>query len=140
MEQSAVLIVDDEQKVLSSLERELREEGFEIFFAESGSEALQILSCYPCKVIITDVKMPVMNGLELLAKVKELYPEMVRIILSGHADTKLILNAVNKEGIDRYLTKPWNIDDVKAVLHQGIELYDLRKEVVSLRAQLRNRQ
>ncbi len=74
--------------------------------------------------------------MELLAKTKELYPKMIRIILSGHAEIEVILNAVNQLGIDRYLIKPWRIEDVLLAIRQSIEIYDLRQEVSELRKML----
>jgi DNA-binding NtrC family response regulator len=133
MEKSNIVIVDDTREVLSSMQREMRAEPYNIFYARSGEEALKILSENPCKLIISDIKMPKMNGFELLAKVEEIYPDIIRVVLSGHSDVKLILKLVNKGGIYRYLTKPCTIDDVKATITQCIELFDLRKEVIELR-------
>ncbi len=136
MEKSKVLFVDDEKMALAALSRELRKEECTLLFTSSGAEALYRLAENACKVIVADVKMPRMNGFELLSQVKELYPDMIRIVLSGHSDTKLVLEAVNRGGIDRYLTKPWNIDEVVFTLRQSIELFDLRREVCKLRKRL----
>ena len=136
MEKSGIIIVDDTKEVLSSFKRELRTAPYNVFYANSGEEALEILKENPCKLIISDIKMPKMDGFELLARVQELYPEMIRVVLSGHSDVKLILNLVNKGGIYRYLTKPWEMEDVKSTINQCIELFDLRKEVVKLRKKL----
>ena len=79
-----------------------------------------------------------MDGFELLEKVKSLYPDMIRVVLSGHTDVKLVLEIVNERGIDRYLTKPWNTVDLKSTINQCLELYDLRMEVTKLRERLNN--
>lgn len=134
-----IIIVDDTSEVLTAMERELKDEPYKTFYASGGEEALRIMSEHPCKVIISDVKMPKMDGFELLAKVRELYPDTIRVVLSGHSDVKLILDMVNEKGIDRYLTKPWIIADVKWTIDQCLELYDLRKEVKDLRVQLKNK-
>ncbi|RJR22485.1 MAG: response regulator [Nitrospiraceae bacterium] len=139
MNRSNIIIVDDTSEVLTSIERELMDGPYKTFYASGGEEALRIMSEHPCKVIISDVKMPKMDGFELLAKVRELYPDTIRVVLSGHSDVKLILDMVNEKGIDRYLTKPWNIADVKWTIDQCLELYDLRKEVKVLREQLKNK-
>ncbi len=131
-----ILIVDDEKNVLAALRREIEEDGYIVHTASSGEEALTQLAINPCEVIISDIKMPGMNGLELLQKVEEFYPDMIRIVLSGHSDIKLILDSVNKYGIDRYLTKPWVKEDLKLTLRQGIELLELRKEVCELRRKI----
>ncbi|MDY6880314.1 MAG: response regulator [Desulfatiglans sp.] len=136
MDRSNIIIVDDTKDVLSSLQRELRKEPYNVFYASGGEEALTIISENPCKVIISDIKMVKMDGFELLAKVKEKYPDMIRVVLSGHSDVKLILDLVNKGGIYRYLTKPWEAEDIKATIEQCIELFDLRKEVIELRNKL----
>ncbi len=136
MKNSNIIIVDDTKEVLSSIKRELRIEPYNVFYAEGGEEALEILTENTCKVIISDIKMPRMDGFELLARVQELYPEMIRVVLSGHSDVKLILNLVNRGGIYRYLTKPWEMEDVRSTIRQCVELFDLRKEVVELRKKL----
>ncbi len=136
MDTSNIIIVDDSGDILSALERELMDEPYNTILAHSGDEALTLLSSNPCKVIISDVKMPVMDGFELLGKVKTFYPDMMRVILSGHSDVKLVLEIVNERGIDRYLTKPWNSFDLKSTIHQCLELHDLRKEVIELRREL----
>ena len=134
--QNTILFVDDDKDILLALERRFYEEGYTLKFATSGQEALNKLSETPCKVIVADIKMPKMNGFELLSKVRELYPDVIRIVLSGHDDVQFVLENVNKEGIDHYLTKPWNIEDVKNKLKQSIELFDLRREVAELRRRL----
>ena len=136
MEKSNIVIVDNTREVLSSLNRGLRTEPYNVFYAESGEEALKILSENPCKMVIADVKMPKMDGFALLDHVKGKYPGIIRVILSGHSDVKLILKMVNKGGIYRYLTKPWEMEDVKSTIMQCIELFDLRKEVLELREKL----
>ncbi len=137
MQKNNILFVDDEPKVLSAIERALGiKAGYSLSFAESGKEALEMLKSEPCKVLVSDVKMPHFNGLDFLVKVKELYPDIIRVVLSGHNDVQLVLEAVNKRSIDRYLTKPWDVEDLKATLSQCIELYDLRNEVKELRQQL----
>jgi len=133
LEKSNIIIVDDEKNILSSLRRDLIDEPYNVFFAGSGEEALKMLSEKPFKVILSDVNMPGMDGFELLEKVKERYPDIISVIFSGLTDVQLILNIVNARQIERYLTKPWNISDVKLILTQCIELFDLRHEVNDLR-------
>lgn len=135
MSAGKVLFVDDEKSVLAAIARELSDEGYELLFCSSAVEALEVLAHESCKAVVADIKMPKMNGIDFLKWVHELYPDTVRIVLSGHSDIKLILDSVNKCGIDRYLTKPWSSDELKIVLRQAIELFDLRQEVKSLREQ-----
>lgn len=133
MEKSNIIIVDDTKDVLSSFQRNLRKEPYHLFYANNGEEALEILSKNSCKVIISDVKMPRMDGFDLLARVRKLYPDIIRVVLSGHSDVKLILKLVNEGGIDRYLTKPLDMEGIKSTINQCIEDFDLRKEVIELR-------
>jgi len=101
-----ILFVDDEPNVLQSIQRQLRNR-FELATAEGGEEALRILREEgPFAVIVTDMRMPRMNGVELLAQVKDLYPEMVRLMLTGNADQETAMEAVNTGQIFRFLNKP----------------------------------
>ena len=101
-----ILFVDDEANVLHSIHRQLRKR-FNLKTAESGEEALRILKEEgPFAVIVSDMRMPKMNGIELLSRVKDLYPDMVRLMLTGNADQETAMEAVNNGQIFRFLTKP----------------------------------
>lgn len=101
-----ILFVDDEPHVLQSIQRQLRKR-FDLQIATGGDEALRILQKEgPFAIIVSDMRMPGMNGIELLAKVKEVYPDMVRIMLTGNADQETATEAVNTGQIFRFLTKP----------------------------------
>ena len=105
-----LLLVDDEEKILSSLERLFRKEGYTILRADSGKQGLNFLKKYTINVILSDQKMPEMTGVEFLSKAKILYPDTIRIILSGYSDLESILDAINKGEIFRFVTKPWDND------------------------------
>jgi EAL domain-containing protein (putative c-di-GMP-specific phosphodiesterase class I)/CheY-like chemotaxis protein len=105
---NTLLLVDDEQNVLNALRRLLRREGYHILTAGSGAEALELLALHPVQVIISDQRMPGMSGVEFLSKVKELYPETVRISLSGYSEITTVTDAINKGAIWKYITKPWD--------------------------------
>ena len=125
----SVLFVDDEQRVLKSLKRGLISESYRTLFALSGKEALEILAAEPVQVIVSDMKMPEMNGLELLQEVAQKYPDVIRLVLSGYSHTSTVLAAVNEGRIFRYITKPWNIDnDIKPALTAALELIERRVE------------
>ena len=129
MEDRTVLFVDDEEKILKALRRGLLEEPYKTLFAGSGKEALEILEHNQVHVLITDMRMPEMNGLELLGIVKNKYPYIIRLILSGYAETETLLRAINEGEIYRFIPKPWNHDEeLKTVLRQSIEFYDLHSE------------
>ncbi len=124
-----VLFVDDEQRVLKSLKRGLIGESYRTIFAASGMEALEILAEKPVEVIVSDMKMPEMNGLELLQEVAKRHPDIIRLVLSGYSHTSTVLAAVNEGRIFRYITKPWRIDDdIKPALATALELYNRRAE------------
>lgn len=105
---NTLLLVDDEQNVLHALRRLLRREGYRILTAGSGSEGLELLALQPVQVIVSDQRMPGMSGVEFLSKVKELYPETVRISLSGYSEISTVTDAINKGAIWKYITKPWD--------------------------------
>ena len=101
-----VLLVDDDQNLLESFRRLFKEE-FELFTAESAQEALSVLAaCGPFTVIVSDVKMPGMDGIELLSRVSRAAPDTVRLLLTGHADLQIAMDAANLGGVYRILTKP----------------------------------
>ena len=137
MESRAVLFVDDEEKVLRSLKRGLLDEPYETFFAESGKEALDILEREEVHVIVTDMRMPEMSGLELLEIVKERYPRIIRMVLSGYTQITPLLEAINRGEIFRFITKPWKLEEeFKTVVRQAIDYYDLQRERDNLVAEL----
>ena len=128
-EKATVLFVDDETRVLKSIKRGLISEPYDCLFALSGMEALEIMASRPVQVIVTDMRMPEMNGLELLREVRKKYPETIRMVLSGYAQTNTVLAAVNEGYVYRYITKPWKLDeDLKAGIEDALEVYRLNRE------------
>lgn len=126
--EDSILIVDDEPSVISSLRRVLNDDSFRIYTANSGLEGLNILKDHKIKVVISDEKMPGMSGTEFLAAVKELFPETVRIMLTGHASLDAAMKAVNSGEIYRFFAKPWNDVELKLAAILAIEKYDLEDE------------
>lgn len=120
-----VLFVDDEPKALEAFERQLRKR-FSIRTAESALEALEILEKDgPCAVIVSDMRMPGMDGIELLSRVKDLYPETVRIMLTGNTDQETAIGSVNGGQIFRFLTKPTTPQVLATSLEVAIRQYKL---------------
>ena len=103
MDKRTVLFVDDEERILNSLRRSLMDEPYETLFANSGSQALEILEQEHVHVIVSDLCMPEMGGLELLRIVKDGYPHIIRLVLSGNTDRELLLNAINQGEISRFI-------------------------------------
>jgi len=124
-EKRTILFVDDESRLLRSIERGMLDEPYYLLFAESGPEALKILAENEVHILVTDMRMPEMTGLELLKIVKEQYPRVVRIVLSGYTQASTLLTAINQGEILRFITKPWKMEeDFKPAIRQAIEYYD----------------
>ncbi|MCP4175423.1 MAG: response regulator [Fuerstiella sp.] len=118
-----ILIVDDEPDVLFSLKGLLRHD-FELHTAESGEQALEILRQHTIHVIMTDQRMPGMTGAQLVRKARTLYPDAVLIVFTGYADIKAVIEAINTGGLYRYITKPWDPDELIDVLQHAAKRYD----------------
>ncbi len=129
MEERIVLFVDDEEKILKSLRRGFLDEPYNTLFANSGKEALEILERNEVHVLITDMRMPEMGGLELLRTVKKNYPHIIRMILSRYADTDTLLTGINQGEIFRFIPKPWDLaEELKPAIWQAIDYYNLQDE------------
>ncbi|UVL82931.1 response regulator [Pseudomonas sp. B21-028] len=115
-----VLLVDDEESILNSLRRLLRSQPYEILLADSGAKALEILKERPVDLVMTDARMPNMDGATLLAQIRKLYPSTLRILLTGYADVDMMTKAINEGGLYRYLSKPWNDDELVQALRQAL--------------------
>ena len=128
-ETRTILFVDDEEKILKSLQRGLLDDPYHCLFATSGKEALETMEKNEVHVICTDMRMPQMDGLELLKIVKKKYPMTVRAVLSGYTQVGMLLTAINQGEIFRFITKPWRLDeDFKSVMNQAVEHYNLHGE------------
>ena len=112
-QEDTLLIVDDEPNNLSALNRLLRKEGYRVLSAGSGAEALELLAVNPVQVILSDQNMPGMSGAQFLALAKELYPDTVRMILSGLTDFTTVSDSVNQGAVFKFLTKPWDDDELR---------------------------
>jgi diguanylate cyclase (GGDEF)-like protein/PAS domain S-box-containing protein len=103
-----LLVVDDDPNVLGALHRLFRRDNYRVLTAASPAEGFELLALYPVQVILCDQRMPVMSGTEFLSKVKEMYPDTIRIILSGYTGVEAVLDSINRGAIYRFYTKPWN--------------------------------
>ena len=123
-----LLLVDDEEEVGAALERLLRRDGYRILRATSGQEGLKILAQNEVGVIISDQRMPGMDGVEFLTQVKDLYPQTIRIILSGYADLDSVTAAINLGAIYKFFVKPWDSNTLRADLVEAFWRYDMARQ------------
>ena len=124
--QTTVLVVDDEQRSLESLRRVLSDE-FEVICAANAQEAEAVLAGDMVQIILCDQRMPGESGVEFLKRVRDLWPDPIRMIISGYTDSEDIIASVNEAGIYRYLTKPWQPDALIAALREAAELFRYQK-------------
>jgi len=127
---NTILIVDDEPSILSSLYRTLHTDSWEVITELSGEKALTRMREQPIKVLISDERMFNMQGTELLSTVKILYPQTVRILLTGYAKLDSVISVINYGEIFRLLTKPWDDDSLKMIIHAALNKYDRQQKVL----------
>jgi DNA-binding NtrC family response regulator len=118
-----VLVVDDEPEMLYSLRNLLRRE-FEVYTAGSGEEGIKILQEHPIHVVMTDQRMPEMTGVELLRRMKTEHPGAMRLIFTGYADIATVIDAINQGNVFRYITKPWDPEELVKALRTAGERHD----------------
>ena len=126
-----ILYVDDEVENLYAFKAAFRRI-YNVFVAVSGSEGREVLDENDIQVILTDQRMPEVTGVEFLESIIEFYPDPIRILVTGYSDINTVINAVNKGQIYKYISKPWNNDDLKQTIDRAYEVYRLRKENVEL--------
>lgn len=120
-----ILLVDDEPNVLKALQRVFRQENYVVSTVSSGQEALELLRKESFQLMISDYMMPGMTGAELLKQVKSSKPEIIRIMLTGHADTGAVMGAINEGAVYKFILKPWNDDDLRVTVALALEQYEL---------------
>jgi len=123
--QRNLLLVDDEQNIQSAMRRALRRDGYTIYCADSGKDALDIMAEHKIHVIISDQRMPEMTGAELFSEVSQRFPETIRIVLSGYADFSAVTEAINQGAIYKFLTKPWNDALLRGHVTEAFQRYEL---------------
>jgi response regulator RpfG family c-di-GMP phosphodiesterase len=123
-----LLCVDDEANILSSLRRLFRPHGYKVLVAGSGAEGLELLAGEHVDLIISDMRMPGMDGAAFLAEARKRYPQTVRLLLTGYADMESTIAAINSGQIARYIAKPWNDQDVLLTVREALERQALQRE------------
>ncbi len=121
-----IIVVDDEPANLRLLERLFRHD-YEVITAESGEEALRLLSDHDAALVITDQRMPNMTGVELLKRTADIRPQMVRIILTGYTDVETLVEAINSGLVYKYVTKPWNNEELRLTVNRALEHFETNK-------------
>jgi DNA-binding NtrC family response regulator len=121
-----IMIVDDEPANLRTLERLFRTD-YQVVTAPSGAEALALLDQHDVALLISDQRMPAMTGIELMMKTVAIRPQMVKILLTGYTDVGALIEALNSGLVYRYLTKPWNNNDLRTTVSRALEHYESMK-------------
>lgn len=123
-----LLVLDDEENVLAALRRLLRRDGYRILTANNATEAFELLALNEVQVIISDQRMPQMNGTEFLGRVKEMYPDTMRMVLSGYTELQSITDAINHGSIYKFLTKPWQDDLLREHVREAFMFYESKQD------------
>lgn len=129
-----LLCVDDEPNILSALRRLFRSSGYKVLTAEGGAAALALLEQEPVDLVISDMRMPNMDGAQLLAQVCTRWPHITRLLLTGYADVSSTIAAINLGKIQRYIAKPWNDEEMLMIVRDAFERRALEQEKTRLEA------
>ncbi|MDP3424988.1 MAG: response regulator [Burkholderiaceae bacterium] len=125
---ATLLLVDDEPSILSALRRLLRPTGYTVLTATSGAEGLALLATQEVALVVSDMRMPGMDGAQFLEQVRAQWPDTVRLLLTGYADMSSTIDAINRGEIYRYIVKPWDDHELLLVIRQALEQRALRFE------------
>lgn len=123
--QPTLLLVDDEENILAALRRLLRGEGWQVLCAHSAVEALQLMARHEVDVVVSDQRMPGMTGVELLRRARALYPDTVRLVLSGYTELQAITDAINEGAIYKFLAKPWDDAQLRTSLRNAFAVKEM---------------
>lgn len=134
-----LLVIDDEPSILSALKRQFRR-NYQVYIANSAEEGLELMKTHPIQVIISDQRMPGMNGTAFFDQVKTNYPHAIRLLLTGYADIQAVIEAINDGNIYRYITKPWDPAELDTIVRGAFERHDLivRNEELVVKLQQAN--
>ncbi|MBN2360060.1 MAG: response regulator [Deltaproteobacteria bacterium] len=137
-EKATLLVVDDEENVRRLLEESLSD-AYRVTTAESGAAALEALAAGPVDVLLTDQRMPNMSGIQLVQRAREIDPDLIAILLTAYTDPRDLIDAINLGGIYRFISKPWDLDDLRLTLLNAVEHRRLRAQQTHLRGELERR-
>src|SRR5688572_29689121 len=133
-----ILVVDDEPDVVRSVQDLLRLD-YRVLGATSAKEGLALPSNEEIHVVMTDQRMPEMTGVELLSQIRGDHPESIRLLFTGYADIRAVIDAINQGNVYRYITKPWDPDELQSIIREAVERYDLLVERKRLLRELQSR-
>ncbi len=119
-----LLVIDDEEEILKALSRQFRRK-HDVHTAQSADEGLRIMTEVPIQVIISDQRMPGMNGVEFFHRVKNDYPDAIRLLLTGYADIQAVIAAINDGNVFRYIPKPWDPIELETIVNEAFQRYQL---------------
>ena len=136
IEPGTILFVDDEANILRSLQRLFIPLGYEVFTAESGQAGLDLLASNSVDIIISDMRMPEMDGAEFLKQVAQQYPSTKRMLLTGYSDLESAISAVNHGKIDYYLNKPWKDNQLEVAVQNALESKRLKEKNTQLESEV----
>jgi two-component system, probable response regulator PhcQ len=139
MKKHTILIVDDEDMILKSICRALRNEDYRILTETNGEKGLALLKDHEVHLVISDQKMPGMNGIDFLMQIKKDYPQILTIMLTGNAEIEIAMNAINEAGVYKFILKPWNDNNLKVAIRRALETLELIRERDSLLEKVKTR-
>ena len=134
MRKAKILVVDDEHLIRWSLEQNLRKQGYEVLTAGTGEDALKLAREEQPELVLLDIHLPGISGLEVLAKIKEFDEDIIVIMVTAHGGLETAVNAMRTGAYD-YINKPFNLDEMSLVIKKALENFDLRREVAGLRSE-----
>ncbi|OGO81612.1 MAG: hypothetical protein A2203_13300, partial [Chromatiales bacterium RIFOXYA1_FULL_46_5] len=134
--QRCLLVVDSEVNILQALKRELRQENYKLLLAESATQAIELLAKHNVDIVLTDLRLGDMTGIDFLQKVRAIYPDVIRMVLSATTEISGILKAINECVIYRFITKPWEPDELKIQLVEAFRLRAIQLENQQMKQQL----
>jgi diguanylate cyclase (GGDEF)-like protein/PAS domain S-box-containing protein len=129
-DERTLLLLDDEENILRSLTRLLRRDGYKILTASNAREAFELLGRHEVHVVISDQRMPDISGTEFLSQVRALYPDTVRLVLSGYTDLRTVTDAINRGAIYKFLTKPWDDEELRREIREAFRTQSERRPAV----------
>ncbi len=131
-----ILLVDDERNVIRALERLFLDDDYEIVTASGGREGLALLEENEVQLVLADYRMEEMDGVEFLRRVYERWPDTIRIVLSGYADTAAVVGAINEGRVYKFIPKPWNDDDLRHTVARALDAWHLQRKNQILASEL----